>query len=56
MNKLHEFVRREEGAASIEYALLAGLIALVIVVATTAVGTSLQGLFAAVSAGLALAA
>ena len=56
MNKLHGFVRHEEGAASIEYALLAGLIALTIVLAATGVGTSLQGLFAAVSAGLALAA
>ncbi|HTH77091.1 MAG TPA: Flp family type IVb pilin [Trinickia sp.] len=56
MNKLQGFVRCEDGAASIEYALLAGLIALVIVVSATAVGNSLQGLFAAVSAGLGLAA
>lgn len=56
MNKLHEFARREHGVASIEYALLAGLIAVTIVLAVTGVGTTLQALFAAVSAGLALAA
>lgn len=56
MNKLQGFVRCEDGAASIEYALLAGLIALVIVATTTAVGQSLQRLFGSVSAGLSLAA
>lgn len=39
------FVREEEGATAIEYALIAALIALAIVGALQATGTSLNGLF-----------
>ncbi len=55
MSKLQHFLRQEDGAAAIEYALLAGLIAIVIVLTVTAVGISVKGLFTAVGAGLALA-
>ncbi len=56
MSKLPRILRQESGAASIEYGLLAGLIAVAIVLTVTAVGGSLQGLFTAVSAGVAAAA
>ncbi|TAM55979.1 MAG: Flp family type IVb pilin [Paraburkholderia sp.] len=55
MSKLQSFLRQEEGASAIEYALLAGLIAMVIVLTVTTVGLSVNGLFAAVGAGLAVA-
>ena len=49
MNKLFNramaFLQDNEGAASIEYALLGGLIAVVIVAAVTAFGTKLAGSF-----------
>ena len=44
--------REEKGAVAIEYALLAGLIALVIVAAVTNVGTSLATLFGKISTKL----
>lgn len=40
---LHE--RRDRGATAVEYGLLVGLIAIAIIVAVTAFGTSLAGLF-----------
>jgi len=40
------------GATAIEYALVAGLIAMVIVAGVTAVGTKLSGFFTTVSNGL----
>lgn len=39
------FVKDEEGATAIEYGLIAGLIAVAIIVAVTAIGTDLQGIF-----------
>lgn len=45
-------VRDEHGATAIEYALTAGLISIVIVAAVTTIGTSLNGMFGAVSNGL----
>ena len=39
------FVKDESGVTAIEYGLIAGLISVVILVAVTAIGTSLQGLF-----------
>ena len=39
------FVRDEDGAAAIEYGLLAALIAIAIIVGAAALGTSLDGLF-----------
>lgn len=44
-----KFVRDEEGAVSIEYALLAALIALGITVGATALGDGLSAFFSAVA-------
>ncbi len=42
----------KSGATAIEYGLIAGLVAVVIIGALTLLGTDLQELFAAVSGGL----
>ena len=44
--------RDESGATAIEYGLIAALIAVVIIVAVTAVGTSLTGVFTNVAGNL----
>ena len=44
-----QFVRDDQGQDLIEYALLAGFISLVVVVAVTAVGTSLNNFYDTVS-------
>lgn len=49
MNKVMRFLKEEDGAAAIEYGLLAGLIAAVIVVAVTDVGTNVKGIFEYIS-------
>lgn len=44
-------LRREpSGATAVEYALIAGIISLAIIVGTTEIGTALSGIFAAVAA------
>jgi pilus assembly protein Flp/PilA len=54
MKKLFvRFVKDESGVTAIEYGLIAGLISLVILVAVTAIGTSLQGLFQTIATALA---
>ena len=53
MNKFMRFVKDESGAAAIEYGLLAAGIALVIILAVQAVGSSLNTVFTSVSTGLA---
>jgi pilus assembly protein Flp/PilA len=54
MKKLFvRFVKNESGVTAIEYGLIAGLISLVILVAVTAIGTSLQGLFQTLATALA---
>jgi len=45
MNLVKQFVRHEGGATAIEYGLIAALIAVVIIGAVTAVGTSLSATF-----------
>ncbi len=50
--KLREFVRNESGATAIEYGLIAGLIAVVIIVAVTAIGADLKGIFEYIAAQL----
>lgn len=40
-----QFVQDEEGVTAIEYGLIAALIAVVIIVAVTAVGTNLNAIF-----------
>lgn len=56
MSMIQHFLREEDGAAAIEYGLLAGLIAVAIIVTAKAVGVSLQGIFTAVSTALDTAA
>lgn len=46
---LREFLESDDGVTAMEYALLGGLIAVVIVVAVTSVGTSVNGLFSFVA-------
>lgn len=45
LEMIKQFVRDEEGAVAIEYALLAALIALAIIVGATALGTELNDFF-----------
>jgi pilus assembly protein Flp/PilA len=49
---LDRFIDDQSGVTAIEYALIGVLIAVVIVVAVTAVGTSLSGTFTAISSAL----
>lgn len=52
MNLISRFVRDESGATAIEYGLIAALIAVVIITALTAVGTSLSTKFNSVATTL----
>lgn len=52
MNCFIKFLRDEEGATAIEYALIAALIAVVLVVSLTNVGTALVAIFAKIIAAL----
>lgn len=47
-----KFVRDESGATAIEYGLIAALIAVVIIGAVTALGTTIDTKFKAVTAGM----
>ena len=51
--RLRAFVREDAGQDLLEYALLVGLIALVCVVAVTAAGSSVSGIFNAIAGALA---
>jgi pilus assembly protein Flp/PilA len=42
---VQSFVREEDGAAAIEYGLIAALIAVAIIVGATLLGTNLNGIF-----------
>lgn len=53
MNQFVVFLQEEDGASSIEYALLAGLIALAIVVSAGLIGTNLNTVYGYVKDGLA---
>ena len=46
---LTRFIREEEGATAIEYGLIASLIAVVIILAITAIGTNLSQTFTTVA-------
>ncbi|TAL93833.1 MAG: Flp family type IVb pilin [Paraburkholderia sp.] len=46
---IQQFLRDEEGAAAIEYGLLAGLISVMIITGATLMGTSLKGIFTTLS-------
>jgi pilus assembly protein Flp/PilA len=50
---MRAFVRDDSGQDLLEYALLVGLIALVAVLAVTAAGVSINGIFTAIAASLA---
>lgn len=50
--KLMKFLRDEDGVTAIEYGLIAGLVAVVIIVALTTLGTDLTGLFNRISGKL----
>ena len=52
MSVFKRFLRDESGATAIEYGLIAGLIAVVIISAVTLVGTNLTGKFSAISGAL----
>jgi pilus assembly protein Flp/PilA len=47
-----DFLRNESGATSIEYALIAGSVSIVIVAAVTGIGNYLKGRFEAVDSAL----
>ena len=47
-----KFSRDESGATAIEYGLIAGLIAVVIIAAVTGIGTQLKTKFEAIETGL----
>jgi len=49
---IKNFLRNESGATAIEYGLIAALIAVVIIGAVTAVGTSLNTTFGSVSSAV----
>lgn len=51
-NLFNRFAREEAGQDLIEYALLAGLISLVCVVAITGAGTKVKGLFETITASI----
>jgi pilus assembly protein Flp/PilA len=48
MNKFMRFLKEEDGVTAIEYGLIASLVAIVIIVAVTNVGNTLDGTFTAV--------
>lgn len=50
--KISSFFKREDGATAIEYAIIAGLISVGIIVAATTLGTSITDLFEYISAKL----
>ncbi len=52
LNQLRALSRDESGAAAVEYGLLAGLIAAVIVGSVTTLGTTLQGIFQTINAAI----
>ena len=49
---LKSFIKKDEGVTAIEYGLIAALIAVVIIVAITLVGTELEKTFTAISTAL----
>ena len=53
MKALRTFLREEEGVTAIEYGLIAALIAVVIILAVTNVGTAVNGTFEAVANAIA---
>ena len=52
MKLMHKLVRDESGAAAIEYGLIAGLIAVVIIAGATTLGGTLNSMFTTIAATL----
>lgn len=52
MNILTGFIKNEDGAALVEYGVVVGLIALVVIVGATGLGTTLETLFTTLSSKL----
>lgn len=52
MTRMKTFLRDDSGATSIEYALIAGLIALVIIAGVTSIGTKLSTRFNSIAQNL----
>ena len=52
MDWLQSYVKKDEGVTAIEYGLIAALIAVVIILAVTAVGTELQSTFNQIAGAL----
>ena len=52
MSKLIRFIKDEEGATAVEYAIMVALIAIVIIVAVTFVGKKVENVFSAVGSAL----
>lgn len=52
MNSISKFIRNEDGATAIEYALIASLIAIAIIASLSALGTKLQKTFSNISSNL----
>jgi len=52
MDLINRLVKDESGATAIEYGLIAGLVAVAIIAALSALGTSLTSLFSSVSGQL----
>lgn len=52
MKMFHSFLKDEDGATAIEYALIAALIAIVIIIAVTGVGRSLNNTYTSVNDNL----
>jgi pilus assembly protein Flp/PilA len=53
MKSLLKFLSRKDGATAIEYAVVASMIGLTIIVAATGVGSEVAGVFTDVSSGFA---
>lgn len=54
--KISSFFKREDGATAIEYAIIAGLISVVIIVAAGELGVSIKSVFTQIKAALPAAA
>jgi len=52
MEGLIKFIKEEDGVTAIEYALIGSLIALVIILAVTNVGTRVRTIFENIAAGI----
>lgn len=52
MEKLRSFIKREDGASAIEYALIAGLIAVAIITAAGLLGDEISTVFESITTAL----